>query len=487
MNAIIAPISESVTNERVSFTLALCLVAMLVSALAGTLAEGYPIVYVIVSTGLLMSAVALVRATSARRLGTSRTICVLFFSFAAVHAFVGYAVTSLSGEVILISSRADDYYSQALLITALGIFAGAVAYTMTLQKSLAVPLMRRLGRVDDDRVSKVCRALVLCGSLLMVLVYWKLGFASYLAEPAKWPFMRYVTSSAVGGSSKDEWFINRALDSLTIALPLVLLRLVTRRKAVDLFIGSIGCLCLLLPLRRANPLGVVMVLFILIGKRNLYRYVLRAALVLVLLYSATQVLFLWATFGGDSDTHRALVLASSGLPELRDLGLTISLLGQDRLNGATFVQAVIPLPSILSSWSQRHSLRTITTRLIGMDEEGDIGGLRLTLAGEGYINFGYFGVLATGLIWGSAMGWAEKLLHAAREQGGEFAIYVAALVFVLVAFWLYLGGTQAAATMKGGAILTFAIALVGGAFSRQSGASHMGAELLGPATYTRKA
>jgi hypothetical protein len=123
------------------------------------------------------------------------------------------------------------------------------------------------------------------------------------------------------------------------------------------------------------------------------------------------------------------------------------------LHGVTFAQALLPVPSIVSDWSSTHSLRAITTKLIGMDESRETGGLRLTILGEGYINLGYFGAIAAGFAWGLAVGWCERFLEYARALDSEFWNYAAVLCFVWVCFLVYLAGTQAAASIKTGAFL----------------------------------
>jgi len=167
---------------------------------------------------------------------------------------------------------------------------------------------------------------------------------------------------------------------------------------------------------------------------------------------------LFGIFESDTTPKQVLTVASTALPEVRDLGWTISLLDGETLNGVTFAQALIPLPSISSDWSSSHSLRAISTKLIGLDESGQTGGLRLTIFGEGYINFGYFGAIGAGFLWGLAVGWCEKLLQATGKHGTDFANYAAVMCFVWICFLVYLAGTQAAATVKVGGLLVLGVA-----------------------------
>jgi hypothetical protein len=95
-----------------------------------------------------------------------------------------------------------------------------------------------------------------------------------------------------------------------------------------------------------------------------------------------------------------------------------------------------------------------------LDETGQTGGLRLTIFGEGYINFGYFGAVAAGFLWGMAVGWCEKLLQATGKHRPDFANYAAVMCFVWICFLVYLAGTQAAAALKMGGLLVLGVAWV---------------------------
>jgi len=167
----------------------------------------------------------------------------------------------------------------------------------------------------------------------------------------------------------------------------------------------------------------------------------------------------------ESDYHEVLTAAGSALPEVRDLGWMMSI-NDEKWYGMTFLQAVLPIPSFVSEFSHEHSLRQITTRAIGLDVEGQTGGLRLTLAGESYFNFGYFGVAVVGFLFGLACAVLDAAVAQLKNTDGIAGIYLSALLFSWLCFWLYLAGTQAAATIKIGLILMIFVLF----FSRQRSA-----------------
>ena len=156
---------------------------------------------------------------------------------------------------------------------------------------------------------------------------------------------------------------------------------------------------MLLPLRRANfatiAISVVIMYFIRAG--GLQKRYLAAVLLLAVSYGASQLYF-FNLFGWDMDASGSIAAISTALPEVRDLGWAMSL-SDEPWYGTTFFQ-LLPIPSFMSGFSKQYSIREVTTRMIKMDDERAIGGLRLTLAGESYLNFGYCGVVVLNMLFG---------------------------------------------------------------------------------------
>jgi hypothetical protein len=450
------PFSESENELRVTFSL----VALLLAAFIGILGEYTPMILVPTSLCLLVGAVVTVRRVAVRRLGTSKTLCVLFFMLAVAHICVGFLLAGLTADHTSICSNGQIFFSQAMLINSIGLFAGVLGYSYRLERRASRLIPRIPDLVDQNTAERLFSVLLLLGSALMFFVYWKLNLLAFLASPSQLPFIRYVTSDVMGGSATDEWLVNRAMDLLTVSLPFILFRAVKRPQFLTILLAVVGYFALLLPLRRANLLAVTLTFLILLGieRKNAYRLTRKVFVSAAFLYVLSQCIFLLGFFATDVSPRQILTVSSTALPEVRDLGWTLSLLNGETLHGVTFAQALMPLPSIASDWSSAHSLRAISTKLIGLDESGQTGGLRLTILGEGYINFGYFGAIAAGFLWGVAVGWCEKSLQAAGKHNSEFANYFAVMCFVWVCFLIYLAGTQAAAPVKTGALLVLGIA-----------------------------
>ena len=438
----------------------LYIMVLFLSALVGVIFPGVPGLLVPTGVCLLLATITIVRGTATRNLGSTRTLCVLFFSLAVAHVFIGYLSAGLTTQHTSIRSNADVYFANALLINSIGLLAAALGYSFKLDGPPASLYRGCSLLVNPDLADQLFRLLLIAGAVLMFVVYWRLGFLDYLTVPAKWPFLRYITSDIAGGSARDEWLANRAMDLLTVSMPFLVYRIAKRPRLVGILLVIVGYLALLLPLRRANLLAVVFASVILmgIGRQDVYRLTRRWLFVVASIYVFTQCLFLFSVFYNDLDAESVLSVSSTALPEVRDLAWTLNRLDGQRLNGVTFAQALVPLPSLASDWSATHSLRAISTKLIGVDQTGESGGLRLTLMGESYINFGYLGTIAVGFFWGCAVAWCERLLVAIQRTRSEFANYIAVMCFVWICFLVYLAGTQAAASVKTGALLVLAVA-----------------------------
>ena len=438
----------------------LYIIGLFMAALVGVTFPGVPGLLVPVGFCLLLCTLLVVRGAATRSLGSTRTLCVLFFSLAAAHVFIGFLLADLTTQHTSIRSNGDMYFANALLINSIGLFAAALGYSFKLEGPLGHPYRGLPTLVNSEAADQLFRILLIAGAAIMFVVYWRLGFVEYLRVPAKWPFLRYITSDIAGGSTSDEWLANRAMDLLTVAMPFLVYRIAKRPRVASILLVIVGYLALLLPLRRANLLAVIFASVVLlgIGRQDMYRLTRRWLVIVASFYVLTQCLFLFGVFYDDLNAQSILSVSSTALPEVRDLGWTLNRLGGESLNGVTFAQALIPLPSVASDWSATHSLRAISTKLIGVDQTGESGGLRLTLMGESYINFGYLGTIGIGFLWGCAVAWCERLLFTIHRTRSEFSNYIAVMCFVWICFLIYLAGTQAAASIKMGALLVLGVA-----------------------------
>ena len=350
-------------------------------------------------------------------------------------------------------STIQNYFPKAFMVVAEGLAAAAIGYSIALRRPLTrVKQVSERLDIDDQVLLRWSRWLAGAGALIIALVYLRVGYIPLLsAAPGQ---ARYLTADISSSFQQYEWLINRGMDFLTDSLPVVLVWAIYRHESSNTLTALLGVLALLMPLRRANLISVIITVlvmeFLKTGKlRKRYIAIVIAA---SLSYGASQLVF-FNLIGVAPDTSEVLGAVGSALPEVRDLGWVMSL-SDEKWGGVTFVQALLPVPSFVSDFSQTYSLRQVTTRIIGMDQDGQTGGLRLTLAGESYFNFGYTGVVIVCALFGAACAALDVAIELLRKGKGMVGLYISSLLFGWLCFWLYLGGTQAAATIKIGLVVT---------------------------------
>lgn len=398
---------------------------------------------------LLIASTLVLIGVQHRNQSSAATLISAFFLVATCHVLIGYALAGPSSMLIWIGTSAGRDYARAFLLISAGLVSAIVAYAVAgANTGGRIRELCRRFEFTDKKLFTIARLLIVPGALLVALVYARIGLIPLLADsPGRARYFNYQLSSDY---LLDEWLVSRALDLLTFALPLVVASALWRKKWLDLLLSVVGMAALLVPLRRANLMSAFFVLLVMHTLRTGRAQLKHAVVVLLLIggYAISQFVFINIISAGEFETDAGVAVAGSALPEVRDLGWTLGLMHDERLYGTTFLQSLVPVPSLLSNFSQTHSLRAVTSRLIGLEAERSTGGLRLTLAGEAYLNFGYFGPVILGALFGFACGWLNAAMSALAERRAMWALYAAAVFFVWLCFWLYLGGTQAAATIK---------------------------------------
>jgi hypothetical protein len=385
-----------------------------------------------------------------------------FFAGASIaHCIIGYFIALPTSTMIWIGSAAPSYYEESFAIIASGLLCCCVAMVSAInghQDHWLADTFARLS-IDERKLIRVAVVMCIAGAVLVIVVYARLGVIPLLSGSVG--TARYFTQSLSDSYKRDEWVVNRGLDLLMYSVPLVFCFGTWNRKRLYQVIATIGFLALILPMRRSMLISIACTFLIMSslrsgGLRNKY---LISIVALVVLYAATQLLFLGIiSDSGPIDAGNAAVGIGSALPEVRDLGWVISLTHGERYWGATLVQGLVPIPSFISDFSQRHSLRNVTTKLIGLDDSETTGGLRLTLAGEGYLNFGYVGGTLTCTLVGLVLAHINKLFS--NSPKSLYQIFITSQLFAWFCFWVYLAGTQAAATIKIGIILVVVLTLI---------------------------
>lgn len=361
-----------------------------------------------------------------------RTLVATFFFFAALHCVLGYFV-SFKGEgaIYWLTTGYDMWFSQAAFAIALGLFSMATAYGFA---NRSKPTWINGLSIDENHLRNVTRVAVLIAACLMFYMY--AGFSvidlamQNIADVGK---LRYLGSE----TATDAYLVVRVSDALVCTLPLLW---IMRQKKLDYFIYSIGLVALLLPLRRAAIFSVLFVPLLVRSKAINYRKVGIVVLAFLVLLAASQIALLSFT---ENDATSSL---ASALSEVRDLGWVMELMHGNYLQGSTLIQPFDPFPGIIDTWKNTHSIAYFTADLLNVDPESrSFGGLRLTLAGEAFMNFWFFGPVFCGFLLGLCASWAER----AMKNSTTLPIrYLSVTALVWICLWLYMGGTQAVATLK---------------------------------------
>jgi oligosaccharide repeat unit polymerase len=378
-----------------------------------------------------------------------------YFLFCAVHALAGYLGAAPVIYQINAGSGIQRSLRESFLVVSYGSLCAAVGYSLSSRRAGSPALSRQSSRESPfHRFLIWVRLLAIAGILVMIYLVHRLGYFPILASSPG--AARYLTESVSPEFMKYEWILNKALDFLRCSVPLLLYAAIRYRRLIDWFLGSLGFLALAVPLRRADLIScfLVVILMITAFDRRALKKCAIAAVAALLAYVGTQIFFLGGSGPDDSaesDFFQKAMLTV--LPEVRDLGWMIDTMHGEKLDGATLLQAVNPFPTFLSESKQENALGYVTMRAAGFDPGGTSGGLRVTSAGEWFLNFGMVGVAIGGLLFGVLIRWVARFFDRVAENFDEPRVYLAVQLFVWLGMWVYLAGTEAWGALRNGFIL----------------------------------
>jgi hypothetical protein len=134
------------------------------AALVVNLGHNAPAMLIPMGVSLLGGTIWVTSHAASRYLGTTRTLCVLFFTLAVMHILFCSFVAGLTAEHTSILSNEEIFFSQSMLINSVGLFAGAIGYCCTLggPSSDLIPGIPVL--VDKKIAARIFRALLILGS-----------------------------------------------------------------------------------------------------------------------------------------------------------------------------------------------------------------------------------------------------------------------------------------------------------------------------------
>jgi oligosaccharide repeat unit polymerase len=358
-----------------------------------------------------------------------------FLVLASLHAVWSYLSAEMAGSLSSASNNASSFALDAFKIYFAGISAMLIGYGLSSKPSIRW----RPITLNSRRFDRWTLALAIIGSLLVAYVLNGIGFVQMLLTGT---FSRYFGEEQVGSDySLYQSLLRRGLATLIIVVPLLWLRWQQSGSKLLLLVGLISLLFMLSTVRR-GPILIALVSLVLsnavAGKRR--RFI---AIILISLVAAFFVLqaFLITV---DSDSGGALASTAfvlrSATGEVNDLAWVLSEWNHHWYMGATWLAAVWPLPATISSFKNTYVLTSVTKDIVGISREFESGGLRISMFGEAYLNFGYPAVIGLGLLFGFLIRKFNGLVDWAKDQG-PLILFPCMFLYLAGPYQFYLSGT----------------------------------------------
>ena len=371
------------------------------------------------------------------KLRTNRFITPIstFFVFILVHCLVGYYTGFLTANRIGQIPDAIDYImNKALIVVAVGVAAtymGYLLFPIAYGDKFGRFLWNAAHHVKIPQLRSRSRLLIVVSVALLVVGVLSLGSIPLFNN--QFGKGRYADTFKAG----NEWvrFIsNRGRDFIQLpAAFLLMLWFRNKTRVLDLFLGVAAIASCLLLLERSPlvDIGLMLVgVLLLRGKTSIF---CASGLLLCCGYLGTQVILENKT-GYDPET--ALRIAATALPEVRDFGLLL-INEPPRFHGMTLLVGILPIPGFISDFTFQYLLRTVTLVAAGIPLDAGHGGLRITFAGEMYINFGVAGAFVGGLLLGFFCAAFDRLFVVASTKNDiQFDFLISALWMFMFEFYL---------------------------------------------------
>jgi oligosaccharide repeat unit polymerase len=201
--------------------------------------------------------------------------------------------------------------------------------------------------------------------------------------------------------------------SLPCLLSVFLIKYIEFKQKKDLIFFSLFFLLALFMGRRSITLqpitGIMLMFFIHKGKklRLIYPIIIAIAFVFI-------VFWLDTLRHGESTSGETLiekVLYGNTFCDVRDFSLILSGRNEEFLYGKTYLAGLMSfIPSSLSDFRMDWSFGHVSLKMAGLYDGGWTvhGGLRGGIFCEGYLNFGYIGIIILAIVYGYVNEWINK-------------------------------------------------------------------------------
>ncbi len=94
----------------------------------------------------------------------------------------------------------------------------------------------------------------------------------------------------------------------------------------------------------------------------------------------------------------------------------------------------------MSNFKNTYVLTLVTKDMVGMSREFESGGLRISMFGEAYLNFGYAAVVGLGLLFGFFVRKFNGLVDWAKSQG-PLILFPVMFLYLAGLYQFYLSGS----------------------------------------------
>lgn len=358
-----------------------------------------------------------------------------FLVLASIHAVWSYLSVAMPGSESSSANNASYFALEAFQIYFVGISAMLIGYGLSNKPALAW----RPINLNTKRFDRWTLALAFIGSLLIAYVLNGIGILQMILTGT---FTRYFGEEQVGSEySLYQSLLRRGLAILIIAAPLLFLRW-QQTKSKWLLIGAIASLFFMFSTVRRGPIFTALVALVLsnavAGKHR--------RLIAILLISFVVAFFITQAFLITIDTNADTALAGtafvlrSATSEVNDLAWVLSEWNHHWYMGATWLAAVWPLPATMSNFKNTYVLTLVTKDTVGLSREFESGGLRISMFGEAYLNFGFVAVVGLGLLFGFLVRKLNGLVDWAKSQG-PLILFPVMFLYLAGLYQFYLSGS----------------------------------------------
>lgn len=358
-----------------------------------------------------------------------------FLGLASVHAVWSYLSVALPGASSSSANNASLFALEAFKIYFAGISAMLVGFGLSTKPDLRWrPVTLKLKRFDWWTL-----VLAGIGCLLVGYVLSGIGFVQMILTGT---FSRYFGEEQVGASySLYQSLLRRGLAILIIVAPLLVLRWQQHKSTARFLAAGAGLFFMMSTVRR-GPIFMALVSLVLsnavAGKHR--RLIAITLISFVVAFFVIQGLLVTVDTDADTALASTAFILRSATSEVNDLAWVLSEWNRHWYMGATWLAAVWPLPATISDFKNTYVLTSVTKDIVGISREFESGGLRISMFGEAYLNFGHAAVIGLGLLFGFLIRKFNGLVDWARGQG-PLILFPCMFLYLAGLYQFYLSGT----------------------------------------------